>query len=287
MAKAGFDALVGTDWLAANLEDPELRIFDCTVTLVPFEGGVRPHSGRADWAAGHIPGSGFADLPGDLCDRTSPLSLMMPPADEFARVMGASGAGPGTRVVLYDSGAHTWATRLWWMLHAMGFDDMAVLDGGLRKWKAEHRPLSTEPCRYPPSTFIARPRPGAFVDKQQVRASLDRADVRLINALSVDEHRGKVTRVARPGHIPGSGNVPAGSLLDPHTGAFRPLADLAGMFEAQQALGDRRVITYCGGGIAATSAAFTLRRLGARDVGVYDGSLVDWSQDPDLPMETG
>lgn len=279
--------LVGTEWLASNLQDPALRIFDCTVTLVPVEGGVQPRSVRADWEAGHIPGSGFADLPGDLSDHASPLPIMMPSAEQFARVMGACGVGPGTRVVLYDSGAHSWATRLWWMLHAMGFDEAAVLDGGLRKWKAEQRPLSTEPCRYPATTFIARPRPGAFVDKQQVRAALGMPGVRLINALSADEHRGKITRVARPGHIPGSGNVPAASLLDPQGGAFRPLAELAGMFGAEQALGDRRVITYCGGGIAATSAAFTLLRLGARDVGVYDGSLVEWSRDPDLPMETG
>jgi thiosulfate/3-mercaptopyruvate sulfurtransferase len=111
--------------------------------------------------------------------------------------------------------------------------------------------------------------------------------VRLINALSADEHAGRVSRTARPGRIPGSGNVPAASLLDPATGAYLPLPQLREKFEAQGALDGRSVITYCGGGIAATSAAFTLVRLGVPDVAVYDGSLTEWSRDETLPMETG
>lgn len=279
--------LVTTGWLAAHLDDPALRIFDCTVTLVPVEGGVRAGSGRAAWSAGHVPGSGFADLLADLSDTDSPLPLMMPPPARFADVMGRYGVGEGVHVVLYDSGAHIWATRLWWMLYAMGFDAVSVLDGGIRKWRAEGRALATQPCRYPPAAFVPRPRPRAFVDKAEVAAVLARGDGRLVNALPADEHHGRVTRVARPGRIPGSANVPAGSLLDPATGTYRPLADLAALFAEAQVLDAPRVITYCGGGIAATSDAFTLRRLGAREVSVYDGSLVEWSKDASLPMQTG
>ena len=281
------DILVSTDWLDANLANPDLRVFDCSVTLVPAGAGVRPESGRAAWAEGHIPGSGFADLLEDLSDKSQPLPIMMPPAAQFADVMGRYGVGPASAVVLYDSGPHTWATRVWWMLRSMGFDNAAVLDGGLRKWKAEGRQLSTDAGHYPAAHFEPRPRECVLVGKDHVCRLYDQPHVRLINALSADEHAGKVSRTPRPGRIPGSGNVPAGSLLDPATGAFLPLAQLREKFQAQGATDGRSVITYCGGGIAATCAAFTLTRLGVTDVAVYDGSLTEWSRDNDLPMETG
>jgi thiosulfate/3-mercaptopyruvate sulfurtransferase len=287
MTNADLSPLVETDWLAAQLTDPALRVFDCSVTLVPVEGGVRPESGRAAWAASHIPGSGFADLIADLSDRGNPLPFMMPPAAQFAEAMGRYGVGAGTRVVLYDSGAHMWATRVWWMLRALGFDAAAVLNGGLMKWKAEGRTLSTAAAAYPASTFAPRPRPGLFVDKLHMRDSLRTDGVCMLNALSADEHSGRSSRTARPGRIPGSGNVPAMSLLDPVSGAYLPLETLREKFRAAGALDGCRVVTYCGGGIAATSAAFTLVRLGAPHVAVYDGSMVEWSADRSLPMETG
>lgn len=287
MNPASLPLLVDTDWLASNLDAPDLRVLDCSVTLVPVEGGVRLESGRAAWAAGHIPGSGFADLMQDLSDRDTKLPMMMPPAAQFAAALGALGVGPGTRVVVYDAGNHTWATRLWWMLRAMGFDEVAVLDGGLTRWKAEGRALSVALPSHPAAGFIAQPRADAFVDREAVRGALGSSQVRMINALSAEEHAGRVSRTPRPGRIPGSGNVPAGSLLDPASGCYRPLDELRAMLEAAGAMNAQRVIAYCGGGIAATSVAFTLARLGAMDVAVYDGSLVDWSSDPLLPMETG
>jgi thiosulfate/3-mercaptopyruvate sulfurtransferase len=278
--------LVDTAWLAAHRDDTDLRILDCSITFVPIEGGVRLESGRAAWAAGHIPGSGYADLMQDLSDRDTKLPMMMPPPAQFAEAMSRYGVGPGTRVVLYDAGGHTWATRVWWMLRAMGFDAAAVLDGGLAKWRAEGRPLSTAPPRAGAAHFVPQPRAGVFVAKQAVQAALG-SRVRLINALSTDEHAGRVSRTPRPGRIPGSGNVPAASLVDPATGAYRPLEDLRERLRDAGALDAPEVIAYCGGGIAATSVAFTLLRLGAPHVAVYDGSLVDWSSDPALPMETG
>jgi thiosulfate/3-mercaptopyruvate sulfurtransferase len=279
--------LVETSWLAAHLGEPDLRIFDCSVKLVPVDGGVRPESGRAAWAAGHIPGSAFADLITDLSDGSNPLPFMMPPAAQFADVMGRYGVGNGTRVVLYDSGGHMWATRVWWMLRAMGFDDAAVLDGGLTKWRSEGRPLSTEVARYPATSFTPHPRPELFVDKQTVEDSLGASGVCMLNALSADEHAGRTSRTVRPGRIPGSGNVPAMSLIDPVTGTYLPLEILREKFRHAGALDGCRVVTYCGGGIAATSAAFTLVRLGAPQVAVYDGSMVEWSSDSSLPMEIG
>lgn len=278
--------LVETDWLEAHLDDPDLRILDCTVFLRPVDGGVRPESGRAAWAEGHIPGSGFADLLEDLSDRNSALPITMPPAEQFAEAMGRYGVGDGTRVVLYDASVNTWAARVWWMLRAFGFDDAAVLNGGWRKWTAERRPVSTAPPGYPPSTFTARPRARHIVRKEDVLAAMNDPQTALVNALSAAEHAGKETRVPRPGRIPGSVNVPAGSLLDADSNAYLPPDELRARFSAAGALDRQRVITYCGGGIAACSDAFALALLGVDDVAVYDGSLVEWASDPSLPLET-
>ncbi len=280
------DSLVSTAWLEAHLAEPALRIYDCTVNLVPFEGKVRPESGLAAWNSAHIPGSGFADLLADLCDRQSKLPLMMPSAEQLAENFGRYGIGPGSSVVLYDSGAHNWATRVWWMLRAVGFDDVAVLDGGFKRWQAEDRPISAEPSRYPPALFRVKVRPDIFANKAQVLASLSQKNTRLLNGLSADEHAGRVCRTARPGRIPGSGNVPAGTLLDATSGGFRSLSSMRETFDSAGALNADKVITYCGGGIAATSLAFNLTRLGHRNVAVYDGSLSEWSQDLSLPLES-
>jgi thiosulfate/3-mercaptopyruvate sulfurtransferase len=283
-----FGPLVSCAWLAQHLAEPDLRILDCTMRLVPFEGRVRPENAREAWAAGHIPGSDYVDLLAELSDPASALPLMMPPPDRFAASMQAHGVGDGARVVLYDAGGLAWSTRVWWMLRAVGFDAAAVLDGGLARWKAEGRALSTEPPRAaPPVRFTARPRTGVFVDRAAVQAALGRADVRLVNALGADEHAGRVSRAARPGRIPGSVNVPANSLIASPEAGFRPLDELRAQFAAAGALEAPRVITYCGGGISATADAFTLLRLGLRDVAVYDGSLAEWSADPSLPLETG
>lgn len=279
--------LVETGWLQARLGDPALRILDCTVFLTPIEGGVRVESGRAAWALGHVPGAGFADLLQDLSDRETPLPIMMPPPEQFAAAMSRYGVGDGARVVLYDASANMWAARVWWMLRAFGFDDAAVLDGGWQRWTAEHRPVSSEPPAHPQARFIPRPRAGRIVSKDDVRAAIGDAGTCLVNALSPEEHAGTLTRVARPGHIPGSVNVPAGALVDPATNAYLPPAELKRRFEAAGALGRDRVITYCGGGIAACSDALALTLLGVDNVAVYDGSLVEWTADPRLPMEVG
>jgi thiosulfate/3-mercaptopyruvate sulfurtransferase len=281
--------LVETDWLAAHLDDPELRVLECTTILHPRpEGGFRAESGRATWAAGHIPRSGFADLTGDLCDRTSKLLYMMPPAEQMAAVMGRLGVGEGTRVVLYDRAVNMWAARVWWMLRAVGFDAAAVLNGGWRKWTVEGRPTSTEPCAYPAARFVAQPRPDLFVGKDAVLAGLGHRATCVVNALSEAQHRG-VGGVAygRPGRIAGSANVPAQSLVDPATHAYLPAAVLRERFAAAGVLDAGRVITYCGGGIAASSDAFVLTLLGHDAVSVYDASLSEWAADPSLPMETG
>jgi thiosulfate/3-mercaptopyruvate sulfurtransferase len=279
--------LVETEWLQGHLEDPDLRILDCTVFLRPVEGGVRPESGRAQWEQSHIPGAGFADLLGDLSNKNTSLPVMMPPTEQFADAMERYGVGDDSRVVLYDAGANVWAARVWWMLRAFGFERAAVLNGGLKKWMSEGRPTASgaTPAQ-PRARFTPRVQPALIADWKEVLAALNDPDVRLVNALSADEHSGKITRVARPGHIPGSVNVPAGSLVDPSTNAYLEPSELRAVFERAGLLGPQRVIAYCGGGIAACGDAFVLSLLGAGDVAVYDGSLVEWSSRPELPLET-
>lgn len=278
------DPLVSSDWLAEQLGAHDLRILECTVNLRPGPGGFTAEPMPEKWAESHIPGSAYADLTNDLSDPHSPLRFTMPSAARFAAAMEALGVGDGTRVVLYDRRLTMWATRVFWMLKAFGFDQCAVLDGGFRNWTAEGRPVSNEPGpEHPPATFTAVPRPERIAELGQVEAAVADNSTCIINALSPENHAGADDAYGRPGHLPGAGNVFAVSLVDPETHRFRPTAELAAMFADVPAEGP--VITYCGGGIAATADAFVLTELlGRTDVAVYDGSLSEWLLDDSRPL---
>lgn len=284
------EAIVDTGWLAGNLSDPALRIYDCTTYLHYETGTGRPYrveSGRADYDRGHIPGSAFLDLQGELSDNSSRFAFTMPALDDLAARFAAKGVGEGTRAVLYSRGSMQWATRVWWMLRAVGFDDAAVLDGGFDKWSAEGRPTETAETRYPAATLAARPRPGLFVGKDEVKAAIGDAGACTVNALAPDLHRGDNPRYGRPGRIPGSVNVPASALVDAATLTFKGPEEAAAAFVAVGADPSKRVLVYCGGGIAATLDAFLLHQLGYRDVAVYDASMSEWAKDETLPIERG
>jgi len=280
--------LVSTAWLASHLGEPSLRIFDVTVHLRPATD--RPYeieSGRADYEAGHVPGAAFLDLARDLSDADSPLPFTMPALARFARALGAAGIGPESAVVAYSTTTPMWATRLWWMLRASGFDNAAVLDGGFAKWKAEGRAVEAGERRYPPTELTLSARPVAWADKAEVLAAIGDGGVCTINALSPSVHSGEAaTNYGRKGHIAGSRNVPYAALLGPD-GAYRDDAELKALFAGVGALERPRAICYCGGGISATMDALALTRLGHPSVGVYDGSMSEWSRDAALPMELG
>ena len=283
------DALVSGPWLERHLDDPALRVFDCTTYLVYEEGAARPYrvvSGRADYDAGHIPGSGFLDLQGEFSVESSPYRFTLPSVDSVADAFARHGVGDGTRVVLYSRKNMQWATRFWWMLRWLGFDDAAVLDGGYDKWVADGRAVSTEPSAYPAGSLSVAPRPELFVGKEEVFAAIGRSDTCTINALLPDLHSGENPRYGRPGRVPGSVNAPAPGFLNPETLELLPPEEVAQRFAAVGADPGKRIITYCGGGIAATLDAFLLHQLGYRDVAVYDNSMSEWATDETLPIET-
>ncbi|MFW6089073.1 MAG: sulfurtransferase, partial [Gemmatimonadota bacterium] len=211
--------LVETDWLEANLDDPNLRILDCCVDFGMSEAGTYEFSAAHEtFRSGHIPGASFVDFPAEASDPESSLPFMLPPADAFGEAMRRHGVGAGTRVVIYDKLCNNWAARLWWTLRAYGFTDAAVLNGGLVKWQAEGRPLSTVEADPPSGDFESRfDRSGqtVFVDRDRVLAAIDDPETCLVDALDPEHYAGtNPVGVARPGHIPSAGNVPWIDVVD-------------------------------------------------------------------------
>lgn len=286
MQKLDGRGLVSTDWLAAHLYDRDLRVFDVTMHLIPATPGpFLVESGRAGHEAGHVPGAAFLDLANDLSDQHSSLKFTRPTVDALARAFAAAGVGSDTLVVTYSTTTPMWATRVWWMLKACGFDNAAVLDGGLAKWKAEGRPVEAGTRAYPPAEFTPTPKAGAWADKAEVLAAIDDDRLCIVNALPASIHRGDdATSWGRKGHITGSRNIPFETLLNAD-GTYRSDTELRALFESVGAFGKERAICYCGGGISATMDALALVRLGHPSVGVYDGSMAEWARDPALPME--
>ena len=278
------DMLVTTNWLSQNLEVPNLVVLDCTVNQEPDEGGgFHNISGRSAYDTGHIPLAGFADLKGELCDTNSSIEFAVPSAEQFCAAMGELGVGDDSQVVLYDASYSAWAARVWWMLRWVGFDNAAVLDGGLKAWTDEDRPLSTEPVTRPKKRLTPAVRPQLIADRDEVLAGINDEAVTLIDTLPETYYRGESTLYARPGHIPGASNFCGLKMLD-DSGHFLPDKDVAAMLQ-----GDRnaRTITYCGGGILASLNAFAMTRHGFTDVAVYTASLQEWAADPNNPMVVG
>ena len=281
--------LIETETLERQLDNPDLRVFDCTTHLIPdpkITYQVVP--GRADFEKGHVPGAQFIDLQADLSEKNHRLRFMLPAAEAFAAAMRRFGVSGGSRVVLYSTANPWWATRVWWMLRVFGFDTAAVLNGGWQKWIREGGPVETGPGRpRPPGDFIVREERQLMVGKEAVLQAVGNGAICTINALSAEQHAGTGGNTyGRPGHVKGSVSLPAAHLLDPNTNEFLPADELRRRFESVGASG-KNVITYCGGGIAASADAFALVLLGHPDVKLYDASLSEWAMDPSLPMETG
>jgi len=281
--------LVTTGWLAEHLHDPDLLVFDCTTHLLPdpkITYQVVP--AREDFEKGHIPGAQFIDMLRDVSDTAHQFRFMRQSPEDFAAAMRHFGMGDGNRVVSYSTANPWWATRLWWLLHVFGFDNAAVLDGGWQKWTREGRAVETGAAHpRPEGNFTVRGPRNLMVDKQQVLAAVGDGEVCVLNALLPQQHAGSGGNTyGRPGRIAGSVNLPAAHLLNPDTNEFLSPDELRRRFADVGAM-DRPVITYCGGGIAASADALALVMLGHENVRLYDASLSEWAVDPALPMETG
>lgn len=285
-------ALISTDALAARLGDASLRVFDCTTYLeTPPPGVDEPYiavPGRKTFEEAHIPGADFLDLQGEFSRGDTRLRFMMPDVAQLEAAFGRHGVDATKQLVLYSVGTMMWATRFWWMLRSLGHPKVAVLDGGLDKWRAEGRLVEGGPSKgYPSTTFTASPRTGLFVDRDDVRAAIGKPGTVTVNALGPQFHAGlSPSRYGRPGRVPGSVNVSAVTLIDPATKGFTTLADAQAKFAAEGVTPDKKVICYCGGGISATLDLFLLHQLGYDDLTLYDASMGEWAKDTSLPIET-
>ena len=283
------ESLVEVEWLAQNLQDPNIRIYDCTVHLLPHSTKTYTiESGRDDYNKAHIPGADFLDLQEELSDTSSEFRFTFPSAKTFSRAMGSHGLGNENLAILYSTTSPQWATRVWWMLRSFGFDNAKVLDGGLIRWLQKGYPTSTHPASYAPQTFTTEIRPGLIVGKKEVQREMTKETTCLINALSREQHTATGGRIyGRPGRIANSKNVPTAELIDPNTNMFYPVEEIAKHFKDIGADSSDRVIPYCGGGIAASATAMLLTMLGHDNVSLYDNSLSEWAIDDELPMEVG
>ncbi|EOM78354.1 sulfurtransferase [Rhodococcus rhodnii] len=271
--------LVTVDWLRDHLDDADLVAVDASNHLVvPDDGPYTPESGRDAYLAEHIPGAVFADPLTAFADSDAPFPWTAPSHEQFAAAAGEIGIGDGARVVIYQDtpGPQMWSTRFWWQLRLEGFDDAVVLDGGLPAWKAEGLPVTDDETVPVPRTFSGVHRPELIRTTQQVLAELDDPGTVLVNVLDPATYRGESTNYARPGHIPGSINLPVSEIVDPDTGGLRSPDQLRTLFSDAGLLDPQR-----------TPVAHALAIAGRDDVAVYDGSMTAWTADPDLPLVEG
>lgn len=284
--------LVETEWLEGHLDDPRVVALDVTAKL---SSKLENRAEAECFGPSHVPGSRFFDVAsghGLLSDPDATLPWMWPTPQRFAEVMGAAGVSNDTRVVIVartpragiDSGT-MWCTRAWWTMHHMGVD-CAILRGGLEKWEAEGRPLTAATTTVSPAAFTpATGWEAARATKDDVLRAVQSGGACIVDALPETSFDGTDAGYGpRRGHITGALNVPFRSLVDAETALFPDADTLRKRLAPSGLLHQDRVITYCGGAIAATVDAFVLKLLGGSDIAVYDGSLMEWSADDTLPM---
>jgi thiosulfate/3-mercaptopyruvate sulfurtransferase len=276
--------LVETDWLASHLDTPGLVILDGSMHL-PTTG----RNARAEYLAEHIPGAIFFDID-EIADEKSPLPHMLPPPAKFSSRMKKMGIGDGMDIVVYDSEGLYSAARVWWMFRAMGHDGVRVLNGGLKKWKAEGRPLEDgEPRRRSERHFTSRLNAGLVRDADDIRGLIASHAAQIVDARSAGRFEGTAPeprKGLRSGHIPGARNVPYSSLLNAD-GTLKPAGELRELLIKAGVDPNKPVVASCGSGVTAGIVALALAILGRTDASVYDGSWVEWGADPSLPIETG
>jgi len=282
------EALASPQWLADHLEDPSVRVVDARFDLrATAEGVLEAVAERDAYSKAHIPGAVFVDVMGDLADPGDPVVVV--PPDRFEALMGRLGIANHNTVVVYDDKGGTWAARLWWALRYYGHEPVKLLDGGFTRWEAEERPLESEVPEPSPTVFRARVRPELRVDADQVMRAIGDDDICIVDALPELFFTGEARLYPshRAGHIPTAYNVPAPANVDPSTQTLLPATELARLWEPVGLGPERRVITYCGGGVYAAFALFALHVMGHENAALYDASWMEWGADLRRPVETG
>lgn len=275
--------LVSTDWLAAHLKDPDLRVLDATL-FMPDE----DRDARAEYEVAHIPGARFFDID-DVSDARSELPHMAPPVEKFMSRLRAMGVGDGHQVVVYDTKGLFSAARVWWLFRLMGQDNIAVLDGGFPKWQAEGRPVEDLPPVVRDRHMTVRRQNHMVRDVTQVSSASKLGDHEILDARAAVRFRGEAPEPReglRAGHIPGSRSVPYTALLNDDKTMKDPDA-LRAVFADAGVDMSKPVITSCGSGVTAAVINLALERIGKNDHALYDGSWTEWGAFPTLPVATG
>lgn len=274
--------LVSTQWLADSLDVRDVRVADASWYL-PTEA----RDARADFEVAHIPGAVFLDL-ADLANTTSDLPMMLPPPEKFASRMTKLGLGDGTRIILYDDSPHHTAARGWAMLRSFGMTDVALLDGGLAKWRAEGRPIAQGPIEAKPRHVTVRARGAGIADLADMKAAQATRDTQIVDARSPGRFAGAEPEPRPgvvPGHIPGAINLHYATFFNTD-GTWKEVDQLASVFVDAGIDLARSLVATCGSGVTAAVIAFAAHLLG-QTVPVYDGSWAEWGSDPTTPKETG
>ena len=275
--------LVSTDWLAAHLKDPDLRVLDASWYL--------PDAGRnakAEYTAAHIPGARFFDLE-EISDQRSALPHMAPPPEKFISRLRAMGVGDGHQVVIYDGAGLFSAARVWWLFRLMGKTNVAVLDGGLPKWLAQGRDVEDMPPVLRDRHMTVSRQNQLVKDVTQVAHAAKLGEAEIIDARSAPRFRGDTPEPRaglRAGHIPGSKNVPYSALLN-GDGTMKSVPELRSVFESAGVNLTKPAITTCGSGVTAAVLSLALERIGHRNHALYDGSWAEWGMYDDLGVAKG
>ena len=263
--------LVSTAWLAERLKEPDLRVVDAA-WYMPGD----PRTGRGEYGREHLPGAVFFDIDA-ISDHATDLPHMLPSPQAFAEAIGNLGIGEGDRIVVYDHAGLMSAARVWWTFRAMGHREVYVLDGGLPRWKAEDRPVTTEVPTSTAQPFTAALNPALVRDLFQVRAALA-SGAQVVDARPAGRFTGADPEPRpglRSGHMPGARSLPWSALVSGD--ALMEPAQLEAAFRAAGIDPSLPVITTCGSGVTAAVLALALDRLGHPDAGLYDGSWAEWA----------